>query len=97
MTIHYGKAAVSVYRTDGVSTLFAAEVDLDASDETGTVDKGMYRLMDGGLRYVEGKWPTEPLPFFDPAGTVTIYDAASIPPELLPADIPRPAEAPANS
>ena len=34
MTIHYGKAAVSVYRTDGVSTLFAAEVDLDVLGET---------------------------------------------------------------
>lgn len=33
MTIHYGKAAVSVYRTDGVSTLFAAEVDVDVLGE----------------------------------------------------------------
>lgn len=34
MTIHYGKAAVSTYRTDGVRTLFAAEVDLDVLGET---------------------------------------------------------------
>jgi len=34
MTIHYGKAAVSVYRTDGVSTLFAAEVGIDVLGET---------------------------------------------------------------
>jgi urate oxidase len=34
VTIHYGKAAVSVYRTDGVRTLFAAEVDLDVLGET---------------------------------------------------------------
>lgn len=34
MTIHYGKAAVSVYRTDGVSTLFATEVGIDVLGET---------------------------------------------------------------
>ena len=34
MTIHYGKAAVSIYRTDGVSTLFAAEIDVDVLGET---------------------------------------------------------------
>ncbi|HKV43522.1 MAG TPA: urate oxidase [bacterium] len=31
MSIHYGKAAVRFYRTDGRSTLFAAEVRLDVS------------------------------------------------------------------
>ena len=29
MSIHYGKAEIGVYRTDGVSSLFAAEVTLD--------------------------------------------------------------------
>ena len=33
MRIHYGKAAIPVYRTDGVRTLFAAEVDLDVHGE----------------------------------------------------------------
>jgi hypothetical protein len=56
----------------------------------------MYRLMDGGKRYVHGHWPTEPLKLFDPEGTVTLYEAGNIPPELQPADIPRPADAPAN-
>ena len=65
-------------------------------DETGTVGKGMYRLMDGGRRYTAGHWPTEPVKLFDPAGTVTIYDANAIPPELQPANIPRPPDAPAN-
>jgi hypothetical protein len=65
-------------------------------DETGTEDKGMYRLVDGGKRYTHGKWPTTPIKLFDPAGTVTIYEAGQIPPELQPADIPRPADAPAN-
>src|SRR5207245_4398687 len=31
MSIYYGKAAVGVYRTNGRSTLFAAEVRLDVS------------------------------------------------------------------
>jgi urate oxidase len=31
--IHYGKAAIPVYRTDGVRTLFAAEVDVDVYGE----------------------------------------------------------------
>jgi hypothetical protein len=65
-------------------------------DETGTQGKGMYRLMDGGKRYVHGHWPTEPLKLFDPEGTVTLYEGGNIPPELKPADIPRPADAPAN-
>jgi urate oxidase len=33
MSIHYGKAAVRFYRTDGRSTLFAAEVRLDVSGQ----------------------------------------------------------------
>lgn len=33
MSIHYGKDAVSLYRTDGVRTLFAAEVRLDVFGE----------------------------------------------------------------
>ena len=63
-------------------------------DETGNVGPGMYRLVDGGKRYLPGQWPTEPVKLFDPAGTVTIYDAKSIPPELLPKDEPVPANAP---
>ena len=33
MSIHYGKAEIGVYRTDGVSSLFAAEVTLDVFGE----------------------------------------------------------------
>jgi urate oxidase / 2-oxo-4-hydroxy-4-carboxy-5-ureidoimidazoline decarboxylase len=33
MTIHYGKAEIGVYRTDGISSLFAAEVTLDVYGE----------------------------------------------------------------
>ena len=35
-------------------------------DETGNVGKGMYRMMDGGLRYLPSQWPTTPMALFDP-------------------------------
>jgi hypothetical protein len=66
------------------------------TDETGAEGDGMYRLMDGGLRYVAGHWPTEPVKLFDPANTVTVYGENNIPPELLPKSYPAPPEAPAN-
>jgi hypothetical protein len=58
-------------------------------DETGVVGKGMYRLVDGGKRYVPGGWPSDPVKLFDPAGTVTIYN--DLPPELTPKSYPPPA------
>jgi len=67
------------------------------ADETGTQGKGMYRLVDGGLRYLPGHWPTQPVNLFDPANTITIYGEDNIPPELLPPNIPVPADAPAKS
>ena len=65
------------------------------ADETGKVGKGMYRLVDGGLRYLPGQWPTTPIKLFDPAGTVTIYPANQIPAELTPQTEPVPSAAPA--
>jgi len=64
-------------------------------DETGNVAPGMYRLVDGGRRYLPNQWPTAPVKLFDPAGTVTIYPANAIPPELQPTPVPVPADAPA--
>jgi hypothetical protein len=72
------------------------DADATGPDETGSEGKGMYRLVDGGKRYTHGQWPTAPVKLFDPAGTVTIYEAGQIPTELKPANIPRPADAPAN-
>jgi hypothetical protein len=71
--------------------------EAEGPDETGDVGKGMYRIMDGGRRYLAGQWPTEPMPLFDPEGTVTGYGDNDIPPELLPPQIPRPPNAPANN
>jgi hypothetical protein len=55
----------------------------------------MYRMVDGGRRYLPGQWPTTPIKLFDPAGTVTTYDASNVPPELVPKQQPLPANAPA--
>jgi Periplasmic binding protein len=66
-------------------------------DETGKVGKGMYRLMNGGLRYITGHWPTEPLKLFDPTNTVTIYGENNIPAELLPKCEPHPSDAPSQT
>jgi len=64
-------------------------------DETGHVGAGMYRLVDGGRRYLPNQWPSTPVKLFDPTDTVTIYDANAIPPELTPKTEPVPAVAPA--
>jgi len=56
--------------------------DAEGEDETGAQGPGMYRLVDGGRRYLPGAWPTGPLPLFDAEGTVTVYE--STPEELLP-------------
>ena len=34
----------------------------------------MLRYVDGGTRYLPGEWPTDPIPLFDKAGSVTLYD-----------------------
>jgi hypothetical protein len=67
----------------------------EGQDETGTQGQGMYRLVDGGVRYLPGNWPTEPIKLFDPTNTVTIYDAADVPAELRAQDVPVPPNAPA--
>ena len=64
-------------------------------DETGAKGPGMYRLLDGGRRYLPGHWPTTPLKLFNPADTVTEYTATNIPAELTPKTYPVPADAPA--
>ena len=45
----------------------------------------MLRYVDGGKRFLPGDWPTEPLPFFERGGSVTVYDRAARPDAGLPA------------
>ncbi len=63
-------------------------------DETGNQGTGMYRLMDGGVRYLPSQWPTAPMPLFGKANTVTVYAPADIPAALRPKKTPLPAGAP---
>ena len=44
-------------------------------DEIRKEGQGMYQFVDGGTRYLPGRWPTEER-LFDPDGAVTIYDVA---------------------
>jgi hypothetical protein len=61
--------------------------DAVGDDELRRTGNGMYRFVDGGLRYLRGSL-TSDLKVFDEAGTITILDAipeAEAPPEVPPA------------
>jgi hypothetical protein len=45
-------------------------------DELRREGPGMYRYVDGGLRYLPGSWPETAPRVFDPEGSVTIYEEA---------------------
>jgi hypothetical protein len=65
-------------RADYNSTDDAGAIWWDAEatgeDETGNEGTGMLRYVLGGKRYLPGEWPEDPLPFFDAAQSVTVYD-----------------------
>jgi hypothetical protein len=56
--------------------------DPEAEGETGTglFGQGMYRFVNEGERFLPGGWPDDPVPLFDPEGTVVSFD------ELKPED-----------
>jgi hypothetical protein len=66
--------------------------NVSGQDETGTVGKGMYEMVNGGRRYLPGQWPTDPLPLFNTTGAVTIYN--NPPPQITPRQYPAPAGSP---
>jgi len=73
--------------------IFYWDPNVTGPDETGTMGKGMYRMLDGGVRYLSEKannWPTSPVPLFDPANTVTQYAPNDVPADLLPKQQPLP-------
>ena len=43
-------------------------------DETGSDGQGMYRYVDGGKRYLPGKWPRREAKAFNTAGTSVVYE-----------------------
>jgi hypothetical protein len=58
-------------------------------DEIRKDGTGMWQYVDGGKRYLPGKWPTTAQALFDPTGAVAIYQT---PPEgEAPIDYPSPA------
>lgn len=57
-------------------------------DETGSDGQGMYRYVDGGKRYLPGKWPTRNAKAFDNAGTSVIYN--EVPPGERAPQYPHP-------
>jgi len=58
-------------------------------DEIRRVAKGMYQYVDGGRRYLPGKWTTEESKVFDPEGAVSFYPEP--PARERPPDYPSPA------
>lgn len=48
--------------------------DATGPDERGEEGQGMYRYVEGGLRYAPGAWPDTEPDVFDPDGSVTMYD-----------------------
>jgi hypothetical protein len=59
--------------------------DAVGDDELRRTGNGMYRFVDGGVRYLRGKL-TSDLKVFDEAGTITVLDA--IPESEAPPDVP---------
>ncbi|MGQ0824149.1 MAG: hypothetical protein ACT4OX_03790 [Actinomycetota bacterium] len=65
---------------DDVATIWW-DPDAEGEDEAGNMSvpgevgkTGMVRYVDGGRRYMPGDWPTDPIPWFEEEGSVTIYD-----------------------
>ena len=54
-------------------------------DEAGNEGTGMLAYVDGGKRYLPGEWPTDPIPWFEEEGSVTIYtERPDAPPSYPP-------------
>lgn len=74
----FGDKGLWPWREDPVAADDATEIWWDANergpDEVGGANApGMYRYVDGGVRYLPGKWPTTKPKAFVMEGTVTIY------------------------
>lgn len=62
------------YNSSDDATVIWWDPDVTGEDETGNEGTGLLRYVDGGTRFLPGDWPTDPIPFFEEAGSVTIYD-----------------------
>lgn len=54
-------------------------------DETGNEGTGMLAYVAGGQRYLPGEWPTDPIPWFEEEGSITLYEERpDAPPDYPP-------------
>jgi hypothetical protein len=61
------------YNTSDDATVIWWDPTATGEDEAGNAGTGMLRYVDGGKRFLPGEWPTEPIPFFEEEGSVTVY------------------------
>jgi hypothetical protein len=61
---------------------------VEGDDEIDRPGTGMYRYVDGGVRFRPGEWGGESTPLFDPTNTETVYDEP--PADERPIDYPPP-------
>jgi hypothetical protein len=61
---------------------------VEGDDEIDRPGTGMYRYVDGGVRFRPGEWGGESTPLFDPTNTETVYDEPPLAEQ--PVDYPRP-------
>lgn len=64
--------------------------DVEGPDERGVEGRGMYRYVDGGVRYNPGEWPEASPRVFDPEGAVALYE--ELPDSDRAGDYPSPAD-----
>ena len=93
-TISFGKHGIWPNATNDLGgaddgTLIWWNPTAKGKTEIGTDGTGLYEYVDGGKRYLPGKWPTSDPGLFDPAKSLTIYQ--SIPPEYAAPTYPSPA------
>lgn len=62
--------------------------EAEGPDEIRKQGKGLWRFVDGGKRYLPGKWTDDDTKVFDPEGTTTILDEP--PADETPKDYPSP-------
>lgn len=63
-------------------TEFWWDPDTEGPAESGTVGKGVYRYVDGGKRFLPGKWPEGQPKVFDKSNSVNSFD--KLPPDAEP-------------
>ncbi|MDZ7673475.1 MAG: hypothetical protein U5K30_00155 [Acidimicrobiales bacterium] len=63
------------YNSTDDAGVFWWDPTAEGEDETGNMGTGLKRYIAGGQRYLPGGWPEEPLPFFEPEDTMTVYES----------------------